>query len=132
MLQKCRKEFLEERSPAEKAELNQMHRRVCFNVIIVAELSQRERLQAREGLMILSQKLSSKITDRLMYNGKARREVGRRGVVQQRTRPFQLVGLARCGRVSHVHGGAAGRRHFTGDHGERAEDLSLCSISGLN
>ena len=51
-LRKGIKEFAAEGVVAAKNELTQMHERVDFKAIAVAELSRRERLRAQEGLML--------------------------------------------------------------------------------
>ena len=56
-----------------KEELSQMHERVGFCAIAVAELTRRERKCAQEGLMLLTRKKSGDIKGRLVYNGKGTR-----------------------------------------------------------
>ena len=58
---------------AAKQELTQMHERVGFRAIAVAELSRKERLWAQEGLMLLTRKKSGDVKGRLVYNGKGTR-----------------------------------------------------------
>ena len=58
---------------AAKQELTQMHERVGFCAIVVAELSRRERLKAQEDLMLLTNKKSGDVKGRLVYNGKGTR-----------------------------------------------------------
>ena len=44
-----------------KAELNQIHKHVCFKVIVAQEFAHRKRLRAQEGLMILTRKCRGKV-----------------------------------------------------------------------
>ena len=48
-----------------KKDLYQMHERVGFRAIAVAELTRRERKRAQEGLMLLTRKKSGDIKGRL-------------------------------------------------------------------
>ena len=52
-----------------KAELLQMHQRVCFVPTLVKDLSASEKRKAMLGLMILSQKKTGVVRGRLAYNG---------------------------------------------------------------
>ena len=56
MFAKGLKEFGSKGPPACKAELKQMHQRLCFKAIAVAELTRQERIRAQEGLMLLTKK----------------------------------------------------------------------------
>ena len=58
---------------ASKAELLQMHQRVCFNPTLVKDLTKSEKRKAMLGLMILSQKKSGVVRGRLAYNGRPTR-----------------------------------------------------------
>ena len=58
---------------AAKRELSQLHERVGFRAVAVAELSRLERQRAQEGLMLLARKKSGVIKGRLVYNGKGTR-----------------------------------------------------------
>ena len=67
------KEFGAEGVKACKEELRQMHSRVGFKAVAVAELTRQERIRAQEGLMLLTRKRSGKTKGRLVYNGKKTR-----------------------------------------------------------
>ena len=62
-------EFKEEGVKASKAELSQMHQRICWRSVAVKELTRRERKRAQEGLMLLTRKKSGDVKGRLAYNG---------------------------------------------------------------
>ena len=54
---------------ASKAELLQMHQRVCFIPTLISELMPDEHRKAMLSLMILSQKKNGDVKGRLAYNG---------------------------------------------------------------
>ena len=74
MLGKGLNEFVHEGPPTVTSELDHMHRRRCFKVVAVAELTRLERARAQEGLMLLTRKRSGKVKGRLAYNGKPTRD----------------------------------------------------------
>ena len=55
-------------------ELEQMHSRVGFRAIAVAELTRQECLRAQEGLMLLTRKAAGDVKGRLVYNGRKTRD----------------------------------------------------------
>ena len=59
---------------AVKKELKQMHLRVGFRAIVVAEFTRQERLRAQEGLMLLTRKAAGDVKGRLVYNGRKTRD----------------------------------------------------------
>lgn len=67
------KEFGAKRVQGAKKELTQMHERVGFCAVAVVELSQHERQQLQEGLVLITQKKKGDIKGRLVYNGKGTR-----------------------------------------------------------
>ena len=68
------KVFKDEGEVAAKAELSQLHKRMCFKALAVKELTQLERQRAQEGLMLLTRKQSGDVKGRLAYNGKRTRD----------------------------------------------------------
>ena len=74
MLQKGLKVFKDKGEVAAKAELSQLHKRMCFKALAVKELTQLERQRAQEGLMLLTRKQSGDVKGRLAYNGKRTRD----------------------------------------------------------
>ena len=58
---------------ASKAELLQMHQRICFVPTLVKDLSPSEKRKAMLGLVILSQKKTGVMRGRLAYNGQPTR-----------------------------------------------------------
>ena len=73
MLNKGLKVFGEDGVKASKAELMQMHQRICFKPELVKDLSDIERKRAMRGLMILRQKKDGSTKGRLAYNRKPTR-----------------------------------------------------------
>ena len=73
MLKKGLKIFGEDGVKASKAELTQMHQRICFKPELVKNLTPMERKRAMRGLMILRQKKDGTTKGRLAYNGKPTR-----------------------------------------------------------
>ena len=73
MLKKGLKIFGKDGVKASKAELTQMHQRICFKPELVKNLTPMERKQAMRGLMILRQKKDGTTKGRLAYNGKPTR-----------------------------------------------------------
>ena len=67
---KGQKEFPNKGPPAVKAELNQMHQRIFFKAVLVAELTRIERIRSQEVLMLLTRKQSGKVKVKIYYNGK--------------------------------------------------------------
>ena len=72
-LKKGLQEFKAEGVSTAKKELSQMHSRVGFKAVAVAELTRLERQRAQEGLMLLTRKKSGDVKGRLVYNGKGTR-----------------------------------------------------------
>ena len=54
--------------------LDQLHRRNCFTPIDIKELTPKEKAQAMEALMFLTEKKDRTIKGRMVYNGKPTRE----------------------------------------------------------
>ena len=73
MLKKGLKIFGKDGEKASKAELMQMHQRICFKPELVKNLIVLERKRAMRGLMILTQKKNGTTKGRLAYNGKPTR-----------------------------------------------------------
>ena len=67
------KRFLKGGEKAALKELKQLHDRVCFSPISIAELIFEEK-KAMEALMFLTEKRDKSIKERLVYNGKPTRE----------------------------------------------------------
>ena len=57
-----------------KSEVKQLHDQTCVRAMAVAELTQREKKRAMEGLLFISQKSTGEHKGRLAYNGKPTRE----------------------------------------------------------
>ena len=55
---------------AAKKELDQLHRRVCFEPISIAELTDLERKRAQNAIMLITKKRSGEIKGRAVFNGK--------------------------------------------------------------
>ena len=60
---------------ATKAEVKQLHDRVCFKAITIAKLFKQEKEHAMEALMLVTQKKSGEFKGRLAYNGKPTRKL---------------------------------------------------------
>ena len=73
MLKKGLKIFGKDSEKASKAELMQMHQRICFKPELMKNLTALERKRAMRGLMILTQKKDGTTKGRLAYNGKPTR-----------------------------------------------------------
>jgi regulator of RNase E activity RraB len=74
ILQKGLKKFAQKGSDAATKELKQLHDRVCFEPISVADMSQSEIQKSMEALMLLTEKRDGTIKGRMVYNGKPTRE----------------------------------------------------------
>jgi hypothetical protein len=74
ILQKGLKKFGQKGSDAATKELKQLHDRVCFEPISVADMSQSEIRKSMEALMLLTEKRDGTIKGRMVYNGKPTRE----------------------------------------------------------
>jgi hypothetical protein len=74
ILQKGLKKFGQKGSDAATKELKQLHDRVCFEPISVADMSQSEIQKSMEALMLLTEKRDGTIKGRMVYNGKPTRE----------------------------------------------------------
>jgi hypothetical protein len=70
--QQPRPPLLEEEAASE--ELNQLHKRNCFNPIDVSTLTKTKKKKAMESLLFLTEKVDGRIKGRLVYNGKPTRE----------------------------------------------------------
>ena len=73
MLNKGLKVFGERGRAAAGKELDQLHRRNCFKLIMVSDMSPTERQKAQQALMFLTQKRDNSIKGRMVYNGKPTR-----------------------------------------------------------
>ena len=73
-LPRALRKFGAEGQRAAKSEVKQLHDRTCFRALAIAELTQKERQRAMEGIMLVTQKRSGKSKGRLAYNGKPTRE----------------------------------------------------------
>jgi hypothetical protein len=74
ILQKGLKKFGQKGSDAATKELKQLHDRVCFEPISIADMSQSEIRKSMEALMLLTEKRDGTIKGRMVYNGKPTRE----------------------------------------------------------
>lgn len=72
-LRKGLKEFGDEGVNSSKAELQQMHERMCWRAVAVKDLTIKERMRAQESLMLLTKKKSGAIKGQLVFNGKPTR-----------------------------------------------------------
>ena len=73
ILPKAVKEFGSHGINAAKKEVKQLHDRRGFRVIVVDELTRREKERAQDGLMFVTEKRSGEMKGRLAYNGKPTR-----------------------------------------------------------
>ena len=73
VFEKGLKIFGEKGEEAAKTELDQLHRRLCFAPISVAELTKDEKRKAQYAIMLLTEKRSGEIKGRAVYNGKSTR-----------------------------------------------------------
>ena len=74
IVQKGLKKFGEKGKDATLKELAQLHDRVCFEPILVSELSPSEKKKAQEALMFITEKRDGKCKGRMVYNGKPTRD----------------------------------------------------------
>ena len=65
-LPKALQKFGSEGQNAAKAEVKQLHDRVCFKALTVSELTKQEKERAMEGLMLVTQKRTSEWKGRIM------------------------------------------------------------------
>jgi hypothetical protein len=73
ILQKGLKKF-GEKGKEPSAELDQLHKRHCFNSVHVSTLTPSEKKKTMESLLFLTAKRDGRIKGRLVYNGKPTRE----------------------------------------------------------
>ena len=74
LLHKGLKVFSKKGHEASAKEINQLYRRNCFSLVLVARMTTRERRKAMMALMFLTEKHDSTIKGRMVYNGKPTRE----------------------------------------------------------
>jgi hypothetical protein len=74
ILQKGMKKFGERGKQAASDELDQLHKRNCFNPVDVSTMTSSEKKKAMESLLFLTEKRDGRIKARMVYNGKPTRQ----------------------------------------------------------
>ena len=74
ILQKGLKAFGEKGHEAAKKELEQLHKRNCFHLVSIKEMTAVEKKKSQQSLMFLSEKRDGNIKGRMVYVGKLTRE----------------------------------------------------------
>ena len=74
MLEKGLKKFGDKGEQATYKEMEQMHKQTCFTLVLVKDLTPKEKDQAQRALCFLNKKSDGTIKARTVYNGKPTRE----------------------------------------------------------
>jgi hypothetical protein len=74
ILQKGLNKFGQRGKQAASDEMDQLHKRNCFNPVDVSTMTTSEKQKAMESLLLLTEKRDGRIKGRMVYNGKPTRQ----------------------------------------------------------